>query len=85
MVQPWSEVRVESWDELQRELHTETLVPTCPGEGGHRRSSCMFRGMADESWPLKSSLERHWPQGEFVEGPSRRAFGEYASAGRLSQ
>ena len=46
--------------------------------------SYCFRGMADASWQLQTSLERHWQNVVIVEGPSLRAFSKYASSGTLS-
>ena len=73
---PWTDVPVKSWDELLAALHSPTMIPVHPGAGGHYRSSYMFRGMSDKSWPLMTSLERLGSPPEDVEQPALRAFGK---------
>lgn len=82
---PWRELVAHSWAELSAYLHDEGMVPRLPSEGGHRRSSYVFRGMAQASWGLKTSLERLGSAPDRVEGPALRAFGKYASAGSFAQ
>lgn len=82
---PWREFVAHSWAELNAYLHDEGMVPRYPSEGGHRRSSYVFRGMAQAAWGLKTSLERLGSPPAQVEGPMLRAFGKYASAGSLAQ
>ncbi|MCP4678914.1 MAG: FRG domain-containing protein [Deltaproteobacteria bacterium] len=80
----WKSIEVDSWEQLLTALHTSEMIPECPNEGNHRRSPYLFRGMADSSWRLETSLERKWPAAQSVEGPSLRAFGKYAKAGTLA-
>ena len=81
---PWIEVTVNSWEKLIEELHSIELIPNVEEAGGHRRSPFFYRGMADASWPLKTSLERLGsPPG--VERPALRAFGKYAPVGTFSR
>lgn len=88
MAQPaahaWEDIPVASWAELQQALHDDDIVPQRPEQGDHRRSGYVFRGMADVSWPLQTSLERHWPAAAAVEGPALRAFGKYGSEGTMA-
>ena len=55
---PGAEVRVSSWHQLISELHSRSLVPPRPDEGGHLRSPYVFRGVDDAAWPLQTSLKR---------------------------
>jgi hypothetical protein len=81
----WAEVTVHGWNELLTELHAPALVPVQHEEGRHRRSSFLFRGMADASWRLLTSLERLKTRAAQVEGPALRALGKYAPAGAFSR
>ena len=81
---PWSEVVVESWDQLLGALHSPDIIPLQRRQGGHRRSPFMFRGMASADWQLKTSLERLGTEPDFVEQPLLRAFQKYAPAGTFS-
>lgn len=80
----WNDIIVSAPEELLLEVHTDQFMRPQPMQGGHRRSSYCFRGMADADWKLQTSLERHWKSPPSVEGPSLRAFGKYASSGTLS-
>lgn len=82
---PWQDAKVDTWDALQKELHAFDMIPIDHDAGGHRRSSYVFRGMADDSWDLETSLERKWPAADGVEGPALRAFGKYAKAGTFAR
>ena len=79
--QGWDDTIVNEWDALQAELHSEQMVPAWAELGGHRRSSYVFRGMANSGWPLKTSLERLGSPPDDVEQPALRAFGRYAPPG----
>ena len=81
---PWSEVVVESWEQLLGALHSNDIIPLQRRQGGHRRSPFMFRGMASAAWPLMTSLERLGTEPESVEQPLLRAFRKYAPTGTFS-
>jgi hypothetical protein len=85
-VQPaaWTDVPVKSWDELLAATHSFAVVPVQPDQGGHRRSSFVFRGMSNADWPLMTSLERLGSAPERVEQAALRAFGKYAPVGTVS-
>jgi hypothetical protein len=85
-VQPilWHEVTVHCWDQLLQQLHSDAVIPLLENDGGHRRSLSMFRGMADASWKLMTSLERLGTDPDRIEGPALRAFGKYAPRGTFS-
>jgi hypothetical protein len=80
---PWIDVPVDSWDDLQAELHSLTMIPIKDAQGGHRRSSFVFRGMSCADWPLKTSLERLGSSPGAVEQPALRAFSRYAPVGTV--
>ena len=69
----WADEHVKSWDDLTKVLHSATLLPLKKEQGGHRRSSFVFRGMSNASWPLKTSLERLGSPPEKVEDAALRA------------
>jgi len=77
--------RVESWNELIRELHCRELVPLRQDEGGHLRSPYVFRGADDASWPLETSIVRlpgfSQSNSKTVERSLIRSFRKYAKAG----
>ena len=81
---PWSEVVVESWEQLLGALHSPDIIPLQRRQGGHRRSPFMFRGMANAEWQLKTSLERLGTEPDSVEQPLLRAFRKYAPTGTFS-
>jgi hypothetical protein len=81
----WQDERVQSWDDLSKVLHSLTLMPLKKEQGGHRRSSYVFRGMSNSCWPLKTSLERLGSIPEKVEEAALRAFERYAPRGTFSQ
>jgi len=81
----WSDFPVSSWNDLLRELHSSTIVPTHTLQGGHRRSPYVFRGMSDASWALQTSLERLKSRPDAVEEPLLRAFGKYAPTGAIAR
>ena len=80
----WIEIRIKSWEELVEALHSLEIIPHYVEAGGHRRSTFFFRGMADESWKLMTSLERLGSPPEVVEMPALRAFQKYAPVGTFS-
>jgi FRG domain-containing protein len=86
---PGKEIRVSSWLELVSELHSKNVVPFCPDEGNHLRSSYVFRGMDVASWGLETSFERlpktQSTQSRVVERSLLRSFRKYASAGAFDQ
>ena len=79
-----TDVTVNTWDELQAELHSLDLIPIQERAGGHRRSPYLFRGMSKASWPLMTSLERLGSPPRGVEQPALRAFGKYSPMGTVS-
>ncbi|HKP35652.1 MAG TPA: FRG domain-containing protein [Pyrinomonadaceae bacterium] len=80
----WTDVTVNNWDELIQALHSQLLIPLKKEQGGHRRSSFVFRGMSCAAWPLMTSLERLGTAPEKVEQGSLRSFGKYAPVGTFS-
>lgn len=50
-------------------------------QGGHIRSSYVFRGMLDSNWDLKTSLQRLGSEIEKIEYPSIRNFRKFARMG----
>lgn len=74
----WSEVRVESWNDLLNELHSPKIIPEQKSQGGHRRSPYVFRGMGKASWLLETSIQRLKSPPKKVEFPLLRAFSKYA-------
>lgn len=85
-IQPaaWTDVPVNNWDELLAATHSSDLVALKQDQGGHRRSSFVFRGMSNADWPLMTSLERLGTPPQRVEQASLRAFGRYAPVGTVS-
>src|SRR5215831_4315540 len=81
---PWSDINVDSWDGLLSALHSLEMIPFKEDQGGHHRSSYVFRGMSNVVWPLRTSLERLGSPPERVEGPALRALGRYAPIGTVS-
>ena len=81
----WDDEHVDDWDGLQAALHSEEIVPEWEELGGHRRSSYVFRGMADANWALETSLDRLKSPSEKVEQPALRSFGKYAPQGTFAR
>ena len=81
---PWANVKVDSWDTLLAALHSLEMIPVKSAQGGHRRSSFVFRGMSNANWPLMTSLERLGSVPGNVEAPALRAFSRYAPVGTVS-
>lgn len=79
-----SDVTVRSWGELLAATHSDELVPVKTEQGGHRRSSYVFRGMSDSGWKLQTSLERLGTPPHFIEEASLRSFEKYARVGTVS-
>jgi hypothetical protein len=81
---PWTDITVNSWDKLLAATHSFDLVALKRDQGGHRRSSFVFRGMSNADWPLMTSLERLGTPPQNVEEAALRAFGRYAPVGTVS-
>ncbi len=75
-----SDIRVESWVELQEVLYD---IPHDVDTYGRYRSNYVYRGVADTSWGLKTSLSRLGGAFESVEGPLLRSFKKYAEPGAI--
>jgi hypothetical protein len=71
-------IAVRSWEQLVSALHDKALVPALPHSGNHHRSSYIFRGMVDASWPLRTSLQRLGSPPKSVEGSLLRNFRKYS-------
>jgi hypothetical protein len=75
-----NDIRVESWMELVKTLYDD--IPQ--NRYGRYRSDFVYRGLADQSWGLKTSLMRldsdHY---ENLERPLLRNFKKYAEPGSL--
>ncbi len=67
-----------SWSHLM-----ELLYDVPKDRHGRHRSDCVFRGLADESWDLKTSLNRLGNHCAEVERPLLRAFRKYAEPGTI--
>lgn len=80
-----TETRINSWDELIRELHSREIVPKREDEGGHLRSPYVFRGTGIYSWPLETSLVRlpgfSKSNSKTLERSLIRSFRKYARSG----
>jgi hypothetical protein len=72
------DIRVGSWIELVETLHD---IPQT--SHGRYRSDFVYRGLADESWGLETSLMRMGNEYEKLEGPLLRSFRKYAEPGSL--
>ena len=79
------ETPVDSWQALLHALHSVKIVPKQAGQGGHYRSSFVFRGMSDSDWPLLTSLERLKSPPQVVEPPLLRSFRKYAPTGTFAR
>ena len=75
---PWNEIIVNSWSSLIEALHNPTLIPIRHEEGNHCRSPYVFRGLADDSWPLATSLERLGTPPVLIERSALRGFRKYS-------
>ncbi|MCK9621118.1 MAG: FRG domain-containing protein [Methylobacter sp.] len=75
-----SDICAENWMDLHKVLYD---LP--PNEDTHRRyrSNYVYRGMADSSWGLETSLYRMGSAFESVEGPLLRSFKKYAETGSI--
>jgi FRG domain len=73
-----TDVRVGSWREL-----TEALYEIPQTAYGRHRSDFVYRGLADESWGLETSLQRLGGDYVNVERPLLRAFRKYAEPGSI--
>ncbi|MEJ7810420.1 MAG: FRG domain-containing protein [Gemmatimonadaceae bacterium] len=82
---PILETRVQSWTALLEALHSDDVIPKRDSEGGHYRSSFVFRGMSDSGWPLETSLERLKSPAPVVEPALLRAFRKYAPRGTFAR
>ena len=86
---PGKEIRVCSWIELVKELHSNNVVPIQPGSGDHHRSPYLFRGMDNAKWELTTSLQflakKPGPDTFLVERALIRAFRKYANAGAFDE
>lgn len=69
-----SEVRVESWNDLNDELFENSWREHLQ----RYRSSYAFRGMSDDAYSLTTSLARLGENARAVEAPMLRAFRKYA-------
>jgi hypothetical protein len=82
---PGKEIRVSSWLELMKELHSANIVQLRPDEGGHLRAPYVFRGMDVAGWGLDTSLQRLAKnpntKPSVVEHSLLRSFRKYANAG----
>lgn len=74
------DIRVENWMDLHKVLYD---LP--PNEETHRRyrSNFVYRGAADSSWGLETSLYRMGGAFENVERPLLRSFKKYAETGSI--
>ncbi len=72
------DIRVTSWNELSRVLYD---IPKT--KYGRYRSDYVYRGLADESWGLETSLIRLGGDYGSFEGPLLRTFRKYAEPGQL--
>ena len=73
-----NDIRVESWDALNQALYD---IPRTPHQ--RYRSNYVYRGVADASWDLATSLKRLGPHAAAVEKPLLRSFRKYAEPGSM--
>ncbi|MGZ4996725.1 MAG: FRG domain-containing protein, partial [Methylobacter sp.] len=75
-----SDIRVQNWMDLH-----EVLYDLLPNEDTHKRyrSHYVYRGMADSSWGLETSLYRMGGAFESIEIPLLRSFKKYAETGSI--
>lgn len=79
------QVLIESWDQLNEQLHSLTMIPHQINQGGHYRSPYVFRGMSCSKWEVETSLRRLNSPPEFVEPGLLRNFRKYAPRGTFSE
>jgi hypothetical protein len=80
MVKKMNDTRVNNWTELLRALYD---IPKTPH---HRhRSDFVYRGVADQSWGLETSLKRLGGNYLKVERPLLRSFRKYAEPGSIPE
>jgi hypothetical protein len=72
------DIRVESWSQL-----LDALYDIPPTELGRHRSTFVYRGVADQSWGLETSLRRLGKDYMNVERPLLRSFRKYAEPGSI--
>jgi len=73
-----NDIRVESWTQL-----VDVLYDTPKTAHGRHRSNFVYRGLADQSWGLATSLMRLGGDYEKLERPLLRSFQQYAEPGSL--
>src|SRR6266852_741297 len=71
--------RVNSWGELQQELYRIDK-----NSYGRYRTDFVYRGVADKSWSLQTSLQRIGRHYGGVEGPMLRNFLKYAGPNEIN-
>jgi len=72
-----TDITVQTWMELVEVLYD------IPIDKGRHRSDFVYRGLADKSWDLKTSLIRLGGKYEKLERPLLRSFKKYAEPGSL--
>jgi len=72
------DIRVNSWNEL---IHNLYDIPKT--SLNRYRSNFVYRGLADQSWELDTSLSRLSGDYDKIERPLLRSFGKYAEPGSL--
>jgi hypothetical protein len=72
-----TDIRVETWAELTRALYD------IPRHRHRYRSDFVYRGVADQSWGLQTSLMRLGGEYAKVEKPLLRSFRKYADPGSI--
>lgn len=75
-----NDIRVSNWTQL-----VDVLYDTPKTAHGRHRSNFVYRGLADQSWGLESSLVRFRGDSENLERPLLRSFQQYAEPGSLPQ
>ena len=75
---PVNDIRVTNWMEL---LHVLSNMPQ--NKFDRYRSDFVYRGLANESWDLKTSLKRLGKHAPTVEQPLLRSFHKYAEPGSI--
>ena len=76
---------VKKWAALVDALHSDSMIPKQPDQGGHFRAPFVFRGMSDGEWPLCTSLERLKGPSNVVEKGLLRSFRKYAPRGTFAR
>jgi hypothetical protein len=72
------DIRVKNWAEL-----TKALYEIPENSHGRYRSDFVYRGLADQSWGLETSLRRLGGDYVNVERPLLRNFRKYAEPGSI--